>query len=870
MTKSRGVLYKGLTDEQVQASKEQFGENIYAKKKKKSIVRRFFENLNDPIVRVLLIAMGINLLFTIRNINWVETVGIVIAVLISSIVSTLSEYGSEKAFEKMRDEQKKRRVMVLRNGLPKEISAEEVVVGDALLLSPGEMIAADGKLLKGKIKVDESAINGESVPAQKSVDGDENATLLFAGSLILEGEGLMQVMSVGQNSLYGQIAGEIQQEDEPSPLKNRLSRLASTISKIGYLAAALVALTYLFGEFIADANFILPNILLRLSNLRYVAMTLMKAVTIAITVVVVAVPEGLPMMISVVLSANIKRMMKDQVLVRKPVGIETAGSINILFTDKTGTLTEGKLRCKELVFGDGSRYDGKKKIKGVAHYIEASLLINNSCRKTDKGYFGGNPTEQALVAFLESTTVLPPADDKILFDSKNKFSCAQVCSGSHKGVYIKGAPEKILPYCTYCYDEQGQRVGFDRIKMQKLIARLSNRSCRIVAFATAERMDAPQRAGELTFLCIAVLKNGVRRSAPTAVKDLQGAGVSVVMITGDSKDTARAVAKECGILDGGRDLVIDGEELAGMSDSELAQILNRIAVVARALPKDKSRLVRLAKEQGMVVGMTGDGINDAPALKKADVGFAMGSGTDIAKEAGDIVILDNDLSSIVNAVLYGRTIFKSIRKFITFQLTMNLCAVGVSFFGQILGIESPITVIQMLWVNIIMDTLGGLAFSGEYPLRMYLKEKPIGREEPILSKRMLWQTLIMGSFGTLLCTAFLASDTVRTLFSYEKEPMHLLTAFFALFIFTGIAICFTTRSERLNLSAGLSKNKLFIFIMAVIVLVQLLMLYFGGQTFRCCGLSIKGLLLVNACSLTVIPIDLLRRIAINMLNKRVN
>ncbi|MBQ9130428.1 MAG: HAD-IC family P-type ATPase, partial [Clostridia bacterium] len=363
VTNGRGALYKGLSDEQVRASKERYGENIYTKKKKKGLVRRFFENLNDPIVRVLLIAMAINLLFTIRNINWMETAGIVIAVLISSIVSTLSEYGSEKAFEKMKQEQKNRRAAVLRNGIVREISAEEVVVGDAVLLTPGEMIAADGKLLKGMLKVDESAINGESSPAQKCINGEETAVRLFAGSLIIEGEGLMQVTAVGQNSLYGQIAGEIQQEDEPSPLKNRLSKLASTISKIGYLAAALVALTYLFGEFVVDAHFVLPDVLMRLSNLRYLAMTLMKAVTIAITVVVVAVPEGLPMMISVVLSANIKRMLKDHVLVRKPVGIETAGSINILFTDKTGTLTEGTLRCKELVFGDGRRYDGKKKIK---------------------------------------------------------------------------------------------------------------------------------------------------------------------------------------------------------------------------------------------------------------------------------------------------------------------------------------------------------------------------------------------------------------------------------------------------------------------------------------------------------------------------
>jgi magnesium-transporting ATPase (P-type) len=267
--------------------------------------------------------------------------------------------------------------------------------------------------------------------------------------------------------------------------------------------------------------------------------------------------------------------------------------------------------------------------------------------------------------------------------------------------------------------------------------------------------------------------------------------------------------------------------------------------------------------------MTGDGINDAPALKKADVGFSMGSGSEIARDAGDIVVLDNNLLSIARAVLYGRTIFKSIRKFITFQLTMNLCAVGVSLFGQFLGVESPITVIQMLWVNMIMDTLGGLAFAGEYPLKYYMKERPIGREEPILSGKMLSQILIMGGFGTLLCTIFLKSDYVRAFFGYESNEMKMLTAFFGLFIFTGLAICFTARSERLNLLAGISKNKAFLCIMALIVAVQLLMLYYGGATFRCVGLSLGGLLLVNACSLTVIPADIFRRCIMKLFDKRV-
>ena len=425
---------------------------------------------------------------------------------------------------------------------------------------------------------------------------------------------------------------------------------------------------------------------------------------------------------------------------------------------------------------------------------------------------------------------------------------------------MKGAPEKILPYCKNCYNEQGQKAPFDKERMEKLISRLSARSSRIVAFATAERLAHPEKAGALTFLCIAVLEDSIRPEARDAVTDLKNAGIHTVMITGDSKETAASVAKECGILSEKRYMVLESKDLRDLSDKELADSLKKIAVVARALPDDKSRLVRIAQKSGLVVGMTGDGINDAPALKKADVGFAMGNGSEIAKEAGDIVILDNNLRSIVNAVLYGRTIFKSIRKFITFQLTMNMCAVGVSLFGQLLGIETPITVMQMLWVNMIMDTLGGLAFAGEYPLKHYLKERPIGREESILSRGMIGQILCMGGLGTLLCTLFLGSDFTRGQFGYWETPDRFLTAFFALFIFTGLAIAFTARSERLNILAGITKNKAFLVIMAVIVVIQLLMLYRGGKTFRCVGFDSQTLLMVNACSLTVIPIDLARRL----------
>lgn len=870
MNQRRSHSFKGLTDQEVANARARYGENVYQELLQKSLFKRFVENLNDPIIRILLIAMGVNLLFTIKNINWAETLGILLAVLISSIVSTLSEYGSEKVFQRMKEESKRQRINVFRNGEIVQLPLEELVVGDCVLLEAGEKIPADGKMLKGKLLVDQSAVNGESTPVEKIPRNGEKKDFqspiwLFAGSLVCEGEGVMEVTEVGKESLYGKIAKEIQVAKEDSPLKIRLSKLAKTISRIGYLAAFFVAVAYIFGAFVIDSNFAIEQIALKISNLRFVAVTFMRAITIAMTVIVVAVPEGLPMMITVVLASNMKRMLKDHVLVKRLAGIETAGSINILFTDKTGTLTQGKLCCEELVLGCGERYSRKRSLSPLEKLMIPSLLINNACKYSNGRIIGGNPTDQALYSFLEldKESETPTADEKILFDSSHKFSAAAVKNGIYKGVYFKGAPEKILPYCKSCYNMYGERVSFDQNKMKKLISHLSKGSARIVALSTAESLTSPEKAGEMTFLCIAVLKDTLRSEASSAVETLEKAGIHTVMITGDSKETATGVAKACGILNGKHYLVYESKELEHMSDHELAEKLDALSVVARALPSDKSRLVKLAQKKGLVVGMTGDGINDAPALKKADVGFSMGTGSEIARDAGDIVILDNNLLSISKAVLYGRTIFKSIRKFITFQLTMNLCAVGVSLFGQIIGIESPITVIQMLWVNMIMDTLGGLAFAGEYPLPCYMKEKPIGREEPILSKRMLHQTLIMGGIGTLICSLFLGLPIVRALFQYSESPDKLFTAFFALFIFTGISICFTARSERLNLFAGLSKNKAFLVIMFAILAVQLIMLYYGGETFRCVGLSLRGLLLVTACSLSVIPIDILRRLLLN-------
>ncbi len=846
----------GLSSKEVIASRRSYGENVIRKQKKKGFFRKMLNNLKDPIIRILLIAVVVNLIFTYKNINWAENIGILIAVVISTVVSAISESGSEKAFERLQSQNKKKTATVRRDGVLKKISAEELVVGDIVLLTGGSMLQADGSITSGNAMFDEAAINGESKPVEKST-GDK----VYGGSLMLSGECTMKVDAVGEQSVYGSIAREIQIEDEISPLKKKLSKLAKTISKIGYFAAVLVALTYLFNILIIDSNFQTIEILLKLSNMRFLAMHLIKAITIGITVVVVAVPEGLPMMITVVLSSNMKKMLHDQVLVRKLVGIETAGCMNILFTDKTGTLTEGRPTLKKLILPDGRSVEKESELSArLKSMIATSIFTNSSAQMIGGIAEGGNITENALCNGWKTSVKVPDASEKQPFDSNKKYSSILVTEKGLKGSYFKGAPEILLPLCTSYIDGNAQKKELKKENLLwKTIKKAESQRARVILFAYSEYMSLKPSKG-LSVLAIAILEDGLRKEAKTSVTTLSQAGVHTVMVTGDSVETATAIAENCAIKNQKHDLVLTGAELSKMSDGEISESLARLSVVARAMPSDKSRLVKIAKTKNMVVGMTGDGINDAPALKSADVGFAIGGGTDVAKEAADIVILDNNLASIVQAVLYGRTVFKSIRKFITFQLTMNLCAVGVSFIGQLLGIDNPITVVQMLWVNIIMDTLGGLAFAGEYPLQIYLKEKAINRNEAILTKSLIRQTLIMGGYTTVICSLFLSSNAIRMQFGYAEDPLKMLTAFFGLFILMGIAICFTARSERLNLVAGLMKNKAFVGIMCGIIVIQILMLYFGGKTFRCVGISTQGLLTIVLTALTVFPVNIAYRI----------
>ncbi|MDD6313367.1 MAG: calcium-translocating P-type ATPase, PMCA-type [Firmicutes bacterium] len=891
--------FKGLTACEAEASRRKNGANVLPERAKKSFFSLLAANFRDPIIKILICALIANIAFTFRNIDWSETIGIMMAIFIATFVSTLSERGSEQAFRRLSENGSRSICRAVRDGKLVEIPAEELVVGDIVAVSAGERIHADGRLLSGILEVDQSALNGEGREAhkrpsdkspQKSLDAEN---MLFCGSVVSTGEGFFRVVSVGVETFWGALALEIQEDTRRSPLKLRLSALARTISKIGYTSAVLVALVSLFNAFVLDSihevggglfgNPLLSQAIAAKLNFHFIFGELIRAFTLAVTVIVVAVPEGLPMMITVVLSSNMKKMLRDKVLVRKPVGIETAGSLNILFTDKTGTLTEGNMKPEVFVTGDLTSYRSLKSFsassEAYASFV-ASALYNTSSTLTDGAAVGGNATDKALTGAIAGLTEiktaelvrlalggsLPRETCRVPFDSAVKFSSVTLADTS----FVKGSPEKILPAATHYIGLDGVCPMKDKSAINKLLREMTSGGARVIAVARKQgRVASSADLHDLTLVCLVSVSDRVRREAKSSVGELKGAGIQVVMVTGDAKETACAVARECGILPRyGCALAVTGEQLAAMTDEELSEALPRLAVVARALPGDKSRLVRLAQKSGLVAGMTGDGINDAPALKIADVGFGMGSGTDVAREAADIVILDDNIRSICRAVLYGRTIFKSIRKFIVFQLTMNLCAVGVSLAGPFVGIDTPVTVMQMLWINIIMDTLGGLAFAGEPPLERYMCEPPKRRDQPILNSYMYSQIGFTGAFTVAVSVLFLALPSVREYFGFSREPVRFLTAFFAMFIFQSVLNCFNARTSRINIFRGVSGNKPFVVIITFVLVMQLFIIYWGGAAFRTSPLSVRELISAVSVSFAVIPADILRKLILRITGRK--
>ena len=870
-------MLHGLNDEEVLESRQKFGDNKIIEAEPETFLEKFKDAFGDPMIKLLLaIACIMAIMAFLGYAEWGELIGIVISVLLVTGISAKTEMSSDNEYRKLKDGTKKELCKVYRNGKIVEIEVDDVVVGDRIIIQSGDKIPADGVLCSGAIAVDNSALNGESEECKKyaipndfiyrevAITGDTfvDKHSLFRGAVVVNGEGVLEVKKVGMMTMMGEMAKDMQDDDVESPLKVKLSKLADSISKFGYIGAVVIAITLMIHKVIV-AGGVSPYFDL---GMMYVFKDLLEVLMLAVVIIVMAVPEGLPLMIAIVLMQNTSKMLQNNVLVRKPIGIETAGSLNILFSDKTGTITKGELEVVE--FFDGDLKDSYQSSNYIKEYMGLCIGKNTGAMfdNNDK-VIGGNATDKALLKFLGKNEMNSLNDIKVIksqgFNSANKYSGAEL---ENVTVY-KGAPERLLGKATKYINENGQVVQIDKDKLNAKIDALADKAMRVLSFAYSQsELVEDTLPDDLVIVGFVGIRDDVRPEAKQAIKEVQNAGVQVVMITGDRKETAVAIAKDSGLIKSDDELAFTSEELNKMTDDEIKAVITKIRVIARALPTDKSRMVRIAQELNLVCGMTGDGVNDAPALKRADVGFAMGSGTDVAKEAGSIVILDDNFKSIENAILYGRTIYNNILKFIKFQLTINVAAVAVSAISPFFGVEEPLKITHILWINLVMDGLGALALGAEPALKKYMSEKPKSRTQSLVNKNMMSQVLCAGAWLGVISFAFLKLPFFKEFF--ENEGQH-LTAYFSMFVFSAVANGFNVRSEGINIFEHIKENKGFIKVMLTIVLVQIILTFVGGEIFSCTPFGIKGWLIIIVMSLTMIPVDMLRKIIMKSSKKSI-
>lgn len=881
---------KGLNDKEVLQSREKYGSNAIPDSEPTTFWQEFKETFSDPMIRILLVIVAIMLvMFFMGHAEIYEPIGTIVAVLIVAFVTAKTGVASDTKYRELKNSTKKDTCKVYRNGIISVIEIDDVVVGDKIILQSGDKIPADGILIEGDLRVDNSVLNGEAEECKKfaapegtvfpeAITGDVfvDEYSLFRGAVVFDGEGTMDVRKVGLQTMMGKMAEEMQDEEPDSPLKVKLAKLANQISVFGYVSAVVIVILYM-AYFVVRAGGFASYMGLGWSG---ILMDVIEAVSLAILIVVCAVPEGLPLMISLVLMQNTSRMLDHNVLVRKAVGIETAGSLNILFSDKTGTITKGSLEVVEFFTADGANIP----LPEMKEHGKVKSLVDLAIGKNTAAMFdgehrviGGNATDQALLRFLgeEEYNFLAKGSDKETdysvgksqgFNSSNKFSQVEI-KELHQ-VFYKGAPERLLAVATKGLDANGNVIDLDPEVVNMKINEYASRAMRILAFGYSEKEFTENRINEdVVIVGFVAIRDDVRPEAKVAIEEVQKAGIQVVMITGDRLETAVSIAKDAGLMQKDSDRALTSAQLNQMSDDEIKEIIRDIRVIARALPTDKSRMVKLCQEMNLVVGMTGDGVNDSPALKRADVGFAMGSGTEAAKEAGEIVVLDDNFRSIKDAILYGRTIYHNILKFCKFQLVINVAAVIVSAISPFLGVPEPLKVTHLLFINLVMDSLGAIMLGNEPALEKYMTEAPRRRDESIISKNMASQILIMALWLTIVSFCFLKMPVFLKAFG-DKEKLY--TGYFVLFVVAALFNGFNVRDDRFAIFKGLKENPGFLKVWFAIVAVQALIVNAAlipltpfkwiSSMFSCTPFGLKGWGVVALVAVTMIPVDLLRKV----------
>lgn len=849
----------GLTDVQVLQSRKEHGANTLTPPKRDPLWKLFLEKFDDATIKILLVAAVISIVlacvekFILHNsdASFIDSIGIFLAVALATFAGFLSELKSSHEFDLLNKVKDDIPVKTLRNGRLSEVSINDIVVNDVVQLALGDKVPADGEVFQSQgLLVDEAVMTGESVAVEKN-SGDG----VFRGTTISDGHGRFIVKEVGDKTRLGQIAanlGSNESEDE-TPLVQKLTKLAGQISTVGMVGAASI--------FVVMAGFALYQFDWNVINAETVTAllhSLLNAFIIAVTIIVVAVPEGLPMMVTVSLALNMMKMAKENCLVRKLVASETIGSATVICTDKTGTLTQNQMTVT-WSFPEYKNEIPRQLVEAISINTTAELNL-------------GNPTEGALLRFLhkgghdyKDHREKYERCRELSHNSERKMSLVEVNIDGKCTAYSKGAPEKILPNCkTILVNGETKPILEYQSQIDEALKSTTEQALRVLAVAVDD-----------TLLALIGISDPIRSEVPAAVAVCQNAGVDVKMITGDAERTARAIAKQAGIVSHDSELVLTSTQLAEMSDDELDKNIARLKVLARATPMDKLRLVKALHKQGEVVAMTGDGTNDAPALKNADVGISMGiTGTEVAKEASDIVLVNDNFTSIKTGIWWGRTLYQNIQKFLVFQLTVNFVAMACALIGPFIGVSLPLTVPQLLWINIIMDTFAALALSTDPPREIFMRRKPVPREASIITGSMLniigitalYQVFIL---GLLLFTGWFAEHKFEFYAADIRTPENVqaLTVFFTAFVLLQFWNIFCCRSLRKGESvlAGLFKNKLFLFIVALIAVVQIGLVqaspYCGiGDVFRCVQLSLHQWLGIAAVTFTIVPVAWIARV----------
>ena len=904
---SSKLEYTGLTEAEVLKSREKYGENVLTPPARTPMWKLFLEKFSDPIIRILLVALLLSIAVSVYHVATgeagasalFEPAGIALAILLATVVGFLFEMSAAKKFDILNQVNDDLPVKVVRGGHIVEIPKREVVVGDIVMLNAGDEIPADGILLSAvSVQVNESSLTGEPMATKTTVeaDFDKDATYpsnaVMNGSTMLGGYGVMQVTQVGDATEYGKVyTGSQIENNTQTPLDKQLNTLASFITKASYVIAAII--------FVARTVIYLTDhpVLDWLSFGSYLLSTAM----IAVTVIVVAVPEGLPMSVTLSLAMSMKRMLANNNLVRKMHACETMGAATVICTDKTGTLTQNQMRVNTADFS----YAPDSNVKEII----AEGIAANSTAHLDEGANGvkvlGNPTEGALLLWLADQGVdyaelrnRAHVVEQLTFSTERKYMATVVDSPllNHRVVYVKGAPEYVMNFCSQMVTAQGLvPMESSRPGVEAKLLQYQNQAMRTLGFAYAlVGPDEPYfMAGHLsphihlTFLGVTAIADPVRKEVPEAVAECLNAGIKVKIVTGDTPATAREIARQISLWkpeDGDRN-IITGTEFANLSDKELLERIPDLKVIARARPMDKERLVKLLQSQDEVVAVTGDGTNDAPALNAAQVGLSMGDGTSVAKEASDITIIDNSFGSITKAVLWGRSLYRNIQKFILFQMTINVAACLIVLLGAFLGTESPLTVTQMLWVNLIMDTFAALALASLPPDERVMRDKPRHLNDNIVTRAMgkgiigTGIAFVLLLFGLLQyfkhvdVTSIAQFDLSLFLANFFNfSPVHEgltryeLTLFFSIFVFLQFWNMFNAKAfgnvqsafSRLNTCKG------FLWVTLIILAGQILIVSVGGALFSVTPLQLMDWVYIFAATSIVLWIGeiyrLIRRI----------